>query len=247
MPPVRARPRASFFTGGGRFPPIIGLVIFVTVVASIVGAIGERNGFPLLRLGALIPDRLVHGEVWRLFTWIFFEREPIALVFACLSMYWFGRDLAYRFGPTRFVLMYLGGAALVGAATFAIAQLYSPLGAGAWVGSWPMQEALIILWASYYPTRQIRVYFVVPLGGRQLILLTLAGTVLFAIFYGVASFVPHFVAELIALAFVNLPSPRQLWLESKLRGMEQKRRTHLKAVPRESSDDDKPPSGRWLN
>jgi membrane associated rhomboid family serine protease len=252
MPPSRTRQSSSqsagsIFSGGGRFPPIIGVIIAATFLASIAGVIGERNGVPILSKGALMPALVMKGEVWRLFTWIFFELSPMGLIFGCLALYWFGRDLAFRFGPTRFAIGYFGGAVLVGAAVVGLSFLWAPLREGVWLGSIPLQEAVIILWASYYPTRKLLLYFVVPLGGRTLVLVTIAGTLLYAVFSGFAALIPHFIAEGLALAFVNLPSPRELWLESKLRGMEQKRRTHLKAVPREPGDDDKPPSGRWLN
>ncbi len=246
MPPVRPRQRTSFLTGGGRFPPIIGLLIATTVIASIAGVIGERNGIPIIQKGALVPALVLRGELWRLFTWIFFELSPTGLLFGCLALFWFGRDIAHRFGPTRFALGYLGLALVVGGIVTGLSFAYTPLREQLWIGSIPMQEAVLILWASYYPTRKILAYFVIPLGGRTLILVTIAGTILYAVFSGFFAMLPHFIAEGIALAFMHLPSPRALWLESKLRGMEQKRRTHLKAVPREP-DDDKPPSGRWLN
>ena len=243
MPPVRAPSRLSF---GGRLPPIIGLLIVTTFVASVVAALGLRHGFPLFELSAFVPDRLLRGELWRTVTWVFLELEPMGLLFACLSLYWFGRDLALRWGPGRFLAYYLGLAASVAGITFLVSRVYTPIAAMPFYGTWPVQEALIILWASYYPTRQIRVYFIVPLAGRQLIVLTVAGTVLYAVFHGIDQFIPHFIAEALALAVMALPSPRAMWMEAKLSGMEKKRRGgHLKAVPREPKDE--PPGGRWLN
>ena len=235
-------------------PPIVVVLMVTMIILSIVGAVGQRNGFPLAEWGALIPARVVRGEAWRLFTWVFFEiSHPVNLLFACISLYIFGSDLALRWGPVRFIVNYLGLATLVGATVVAVGRIYPPVATGAFVGSWPLQLALILFWASFFPAKQLR-YFV-PLGGRTLILVTLAGTVLYALYAGIDAFLPHFIAEGIALAVVRLPSPRMWWLERKLRGMEKRRRSgHLKAVPREpgerNADSDEktdPPDGRWLN
>ena len=233
-------------TFGGRVPPIIGVLIVATFVASIVGVVGARHGFPLLAWTALIPAAVRQGQLWRGFTWVFFETEPMALVFACLSLFWFGRDLALRWGPGRFVLNYLGLAVVVGALVTGISFIYPSIAGAGYLGTWPIQEALIILWASYYPSRQL---MFPPLAGRQIVVGTIVMTAVFALYSGIDLFIPHFIAEALALLIVYAPMPRTLWLEAKLRGMEKQRRaSHLKSVPRTLSDDEDPPSGgRWLN
>ena len=252
MPRIPSRSASTFSFlggGGGRVPPVVGLLIAATFIASIVGALGMHSGFPLVAWAALVPSAVLHGQVWRLVTWVFFELSPFSLIFGCLMFYWFGRDLAYRWGPLRFVLYYLAGAAVIGGLVVALSRVYAPVGEMVYTGTWPIQEGIIILWAAYYPARQMNIYFVLPLGGRNLILFTIAGTVLLAIYSGLLAFVPHFIAIALALAWLWLPSPRALWIEARLRGMEKKRRaTHLKAVPRDADPSDRdPPGGRWLN
>jgi membrane associated rhomboid family serine protease len=249
----------QLFGGMGRTPPIIIVIAAATFVLSIVGTIGMRHGFPLALWAALVPDAVAHGQLWRVFTWVLFEVDhPFNLVFACLALYWFGRDLALRWGPLRFLAFYFGLASLVGAIVVGISRVYPVIGAAPYLGSWPLQEAIIILWATFYPTRQIMVYFVLPLGGRALVVLTVAGTVLFSMYYGIEMFIPHFLAEAIVIAWAAVPSPSEAWTEHKLRSMEQKRRaTHLRSIPREGPRDggphedppkgDGPSSGRWLN
>jgi membrane associated rhomboid family serine protease len=234
-------------------PPVIMVFIVATLAASIAAVVGGRNGAPIAQWCALLPSEVMRGQLWRLFTWVFFELEhPINLVFACLSFYWFGSDLAYRWGAARFVVYTLGIASLVGAAVCGLSLVLPSATLGGYATAWPLQDAIIILWATYFPTRQINLYMVLPLNGRALITVTVVGTVLYALYAGFAVMLPHFVAEGIALAALRLPSPRMWWLERKLRGMEKQRRSsHLKAVPRDAdaSSDDKsdPPGGRWLN
>jgi membrane associated rhomboid family serine protease len=226
------------------------------VIVSIVGAVGARHGFPLIAWGVLEPTLVLKGQLWRLFTWVFFETDPISLVFSCAMLYWFGRDLAYRWGPTRFVLYYMGLATAIGLATVGLSRLYAPLAEFAWAGSGPLQAAFAIFWATYYPTRQLNL-FVAAIAGRNLVLLVIGGTVLFALFGGIEHFIPHFLAEGLTLALLSLPSPTTFWLERKLHNMEKQRRaSHLKIVPRDGDrprdkeaapGKDHPPGGRWLN
>jgi membrane associated rhomboid family serine protease len=237
----------------GKMPPVIMVYIVVTLAASIAAVVGARNGVGIAEWCALIPSAVLRGQAWRLFTWIFFEvQHPMNLVFACLSYYWFGSDLAYRWGAARFVAYTLGLAALVGGLTCTVAVLAPDVVASAYLTSWPLQDAIIILWATYFPSRQMRLYMVLPVNGRALITITVLGTVLYSLYAGFAAFVPHFLAEGIALVALRLPSPRTWWIERKLRGMEQRRqKSHLRVVPRDAEigDDDKPepPGGRWLN
>jgi|SRR5688572_18928489 len=256
MARVPARSSVSSFGRGlfgGRVPAVIGVLIVATFVLSIVGAVGLRHGFPIARWSALVAERVLHLELWRLFSWVFFEiTTPWGLLFACLALYWFGADLAIRWGTHRFVAYYLGLAAAIGIVVTAIGRVYPPIAGYTYLGATPVTAALVIFWAAYFPAKQLRIYFVVPLGGRRLIYATLAITVLFALFFGIEPFIPEFVAEGLALAIAFLPSPREWWLERKLRGMEQRRqKSHLRVVPRDADlgDDDKPepPGGRWLN
>ena len=242
-------PGSGFVVLGNRVPAIVFVLAIATFAASIIGAVGERNGFPLMSWAALNPDLILHGQLWRLFTWVFFEASPFGLLFGCLMLVTIGSDLASRWSPTRFVLYYLGLTSLVAGVICGMSYLLPSLRDMVFVGTWPAQEALIILWAAYYPSRQIRFFFLLPVAGRSLIYATIGFTVLMALYYGIALFIPHFVAETIALAIAFAPTPRNLWLEAKLRGIEKQRRaTHLKSVPRNLGDDEDPPSGgRWLN
>jgi hypothetical protein len=237
--------------GVPRMPPVILGFIITIIVASLIGVVGLRNGFPLVEWCVFVPARVLHGEVWRLVTWTFFEIEhPISLIFACLTFYWFGADLAIRWGSRRFIVYMLGIAALTAGVITGISIAVPAIQLAPYLSSWPLGTAVIILWATYYPMREIRFYFVLPLAGRRLILFTLGATVLWALYAGLVVMLPEFVAEAIALVALRLPSPRTWWLEQKLKGMEKKRRpSHLRAVPRDTDDDkhDGPPDGRWLN
>ncbi|MFI5184246.1 MAG: rhomboid family intramembrane serine protease [Vicinamibacteria bacterium] len=231
---------------GARFPVAVVLVSGLTLFASLVGAVGWRNGFPLLAQVGLVPDLIWSGQVWRLVTWSFFNLEALPLIFAVLMVLFFGRDLCHSWGGRRFLLFYLG----ISAATALAVCLVGRLGwGGVWRGSyytcWPIVDAITIVWATMYPSRQILLYFVLPVGGQTLIYLTVFGTLIFAFLNGFDLFVPHFVAMGLGWLYLRGLSFQYLWLRFKLAtGLAGRwRPSHLRPV--EKKRDAEPP--RWLH
>src|SRR5262245_12389510 len=103
---------------GSRVPLVVALLLGLTLAGSILGAVGRRNGFGgVLEWGVLAPGLVWAGQVWRLLSWPFFLTDPVGLIFAGLALWWFGRDLAYSFGPAGFLGRYLALAALSAAGT----------------------------------------------------------------------------------------------------------------------------------
>lgn len=226
---------------GGRFPVVAVGLVMATLLVSILGAnLGAVQSF-----GLMAPTLVWHGQLWRLLTWTFFEMSPLSLIFACLVFLFFGRELAYRWGPTGFLQVCAGIVVGSGLLTCLIARFAWPRLMDFPYGSaWALGEALIIAYAMLFPSRTILVYFVIPLAGRQLMLLTMAGTLLFALLTSFAPFVPHFAAQGLMYAYLRGYSPRLLWLQLRARTVRwspRKRASHLRAVDR----DDEPP--RWVH
>lgn len=245
---ARPNPLAgSFVVLGSRIPRVVGLLIGLTLGGSIVGAVGLRNGLEtVLQSAALVPALVWRGQVWRLLTWVFFEMDPLSLIFGCLALFWFGRDLTQAWGPVRFLTTYLLLAGLTGVVVCLLARVWPSLLGSGYIGPWGMVDGMIIAWALLHPHRDVFVYFVLPLRGRNLIYATLAGTVLFALLGGVARCVPYFVAEGLALLYMREPFWENWWLRLRynLKTRAWRRRTsHLRPVDRASGDE--PP--KWLH
>lgn len=227
---------------GGSLPAPIALLIGATLVSSIAGA--QLPG--VSEAGALVPALVFSGQLWRLVSWAFFELDALGLIFAGLALFWFGADLVRIWGPVRFLAYYFGLAAAAAAVTSTLSLVWPTLYLQPFVGAWPVVSGLIIAWACAFPTRNILLYFVVPLSGKNLIYATLGGTLLFALLGGVGRFVPHFAAQLVCLAAMRGTPLGQLWarvrFELAYRGW--RRRTRgLREVPRPQRDDE----SRWYH
>lgn len=248
--PNRLLERLTF---GQRVPWAVGLVLALTVVTSLVVALADRHVLPLFDLAALVPDRVLRGEVWRLLSWSVIEPGPLALVFGCLLLYWFGRDLAGQWGSRRFLAVYFGIALVAAMGTCILALFDAALLEHAYVGSWPLAEAITVAWGLWFPDRIIRIYFVLPIRGVVLAWGTVALTVVFAIYLGWDRYVPNLVAEGAMLAWLHRGPVESRW--SKWRreraASAQKAKTRKKQEQRmatvhvlrkiEESDEDLPP------
>jgi membrane associated rhomboid family serine protease len=236
-----ARSIGDVFSFGGRVPPTVGGLISAIVVASLLGALG--HGYGLVDAAALVPAYVWRGQVWRLVTWVFFETDPLSLLFGGLTLYWFGRDLCFAWGARRFLATFFGIAVGAAVVTCLLGQFVWPtlLGAG-WTGSWPVISALIVAWAMIFPERQILFMMALPISGRALLWLTLGGTLLYAIFGRLFLYVPHLTAQLLMIAYARGWSLRGFWQSLRIKQYERRARrraSHLKVVKKD------PP--RWMN
>ncbi len=165
--------------------------LMVTLVASVVALV---DGGWLASWVALEPDRIWHGQVWRLVTWAFVEVGPWSLVLTLASIYRFAGELAPRWGDRRlrrFVLEIVLAAAV-------ISSLLALVSDHVWnmrrCGGWAISDAILIAWARQYPNATIRVYGFLEIGGQRLIAVTVGITVLLAISSSPLLFVPELVA-----------------------------------------------------
>jgi membrane associated rhomboid family serine protease len=110
-------------------------------------------------------------------------------------------------GGRRFLVRFFGLAAASGAVTCLVGRAWTQLAAMPFAGASPVVDGLIVAWGLLFATREIRLFGIVRLTGRQLVVVTIGITVLFAVFQGIASFVPHFAAEALVLLWLGLLRP----------------------------------------
>jgi membrane associated rhomboid family serine protease len=194
-------------------PRAVRWLITVTALVSIATAVSVRSGAPILLNGLLVVHDVFQGQVWRLVTWVFYEMHPLALVFSCLTLYWFGSDVARTLGRRAFLTGYFGLAAIAATVTCLVGLGWQAVAVGAYGGSWPVLVGVIVAWGVMFPDRPLR-FWGIPLVGRHLIPITVGGTALFALFSGLAPFIPHFTSEAAVLAWLG-PIKRTLAARNK--------------------------------
>lgn len=228
----------ELLTLGGRVPPSVGGLILGLVGVSLAAHLTRT-----VALGVLAPQAVLEGEVWRLVTWTLLESSPISLLFAALTLYWFGRDLAWAWGSRRLLLTWAGFGAASGLAVVLLSLLLPMPGAA---GPWAVISSLMVAWGLLYPERQMSIWGVLPLSGAQLVWVTIGGTLFFGAFYGMRSMAPHLAAEGLMLLWFRGLSPRGAWQSFRMwLGQRRMRRRaqHLRVVKKNGKGD--PP--QWLN
>jgi membrane associated rhomboid family serine protease len=171
--------------------------ILALLAASIVAWFD--NGFAFTWL-SLAPSRVFHGQLWRLATWPLIEGSPLQLIFTCAAIYKFGGELAIRWGDRRlrrFMLEIIIASAVI---TCALA-LATGRGDLVRAGGWAVSDALVIAWARQFPNGTVVLYGLLVLRGRDLIAVTIAATVLFALAFGPVSMGPELFACLLSATY----------------------------------------------
>ncbi len=244
------------FLGRFKLPLVALMIVLATFAATVGGTFLQRHGVEVITYGILMPEKVLDRQIWRLLTWVFIDlrgtedRWVINLLFLCLILYFTGRDLCQKWGWRRFLATYCLFAVGIGALTVFIGLLWKDVWFLPHMGGWPMADALIIAWACEFPDRQIRLFFVLPVGGRWLIGASLVITLIFALVYGFAQMVPTFLAQLFMLAHAgHLRNRYARWKKGRA---DRQRKTYLANIERIDREEDikGPPSGKppgWLN
>lgn len=123
--------------GGGislGFPPFAGAVKWLVIINGGIffllailehafTASGPAFARAIVEGSALVPSLVVHGEIWRLFTYAFVNRGFLYILFGLLALWMFGAEFEGQWGSAIFVQFYFF--CTLGAALTAIAVAYS--------------------------------------------------------------------------------------------------------------------------
>ncbi len=213
-----------------RAPRSVMMLLALTLVMSLAAAVDPNSAW----YGhlALVPDMVLRGEVWRLVTWPWIEVGPWSLALTLVSIYWFGGDLADRWGDRR-LARYLATVLLTaGVGTTLFAVVLPATGRLDHLGGVALADALVIAWALQFPTRQIRLYGLLAVGGELLAYGTLGFTALCAVYFGLGAMLPELLAGGLALLLMTDGAGR--WARAA------RRRVRVDS----RGDDDGP---RWIN
>lgn len=142
------------------------LVLFLVLIGLLQTSadlwLGPWGGDQVLLAGALIPELVVRGEVWRLVSSMFLHADQLHLLLNGVMLWVVGRPVEAAWGTSRFVLLYLGAGLAGGMATLALRDhgwtvgasgaIYGlmgalvALGARLWLRlSWSLRQSMVLL------------------------------------------------------------------------------------------------------
>ncbi len=150
----------------------INAAVFIVQMLTAGASLGDRPWGPFTDALMLYPDKVMHGQVWRLLTYAFAHTTGSFwhILFNMLFLWWFGADMEDLYRPKEFLAFYLTSAVAGGVVHVALVKL----GLLQWgrhgvppeqvpvLGASGAVTAVMLLYALHYPTTIIRLFFFLP-------------------------------------------------------------------------------------
>lgn len=196
-----------------------GFGILEAILVNYAGAAGFFANF------ICVPDKVLHGEIWRLVTaGVLTSPEALGpLLFTLMGLYFLSPDLERRWGSGRFVRFLLLSVAAGFSLSIVLDKLVPPgiaaFHPGGMFGAQAAIAAVAIAWSKMNADMQVRLFFFLPVTGKQLFWLTIGFCVLGVIFPGgsPAGVFSPFGGVLVGVLLGGTPSVlRSLYLQMKL-------------------------------
>lgn len=191
------------------------LMLYICLGSGLVYLMSLMNGGSVLySLLAFDKAKILQGQIWRLFTYVFTYQQggnPILVIISLVCYYSLARAMEQVWGSLRFNLFYLSGILLMD--IFAMicspvsngqmgteAEMYSYLFSSFYSGrmAYYLNLTLLIGYATMYPDAQFLIFFVIPVRAWILGLLYLVLNVIELFNLMVPSFLfPHCLFPLV--------------------------------------------------
>jgi membrane associated rhomboid family serine protease len=212
--------------GASRITPAIKNLLIATIAVFVLQVLPIANSL-LMNWGALIPSStFLGGELWRLGSYMFLHGSPYHLLFNMLALYMFGAEIEELWGSRRFVVFYF--IVGIGSGLFNAFNLLNPFTSHiAVIGASGAVLGVMTVFASYFPRRQILVFFLFPLEVRWAVIIFGSISLYFSISGGggAISHLTHLGGILIALLYLRYYDTLAGWLNThRSRALERQRR-----------------------
>ena len=162
-----------------KMTPVVKVLLLINIVMF---AAQVFTPLELVRLLGLTPRVISSGWLWQMLTYMFLHSEGYLfhIIFNLLMLYWFGRDIEMKLGSRRFIRFYLC-AGFVAALIYTVAEFIIRGRASPAIGASGAIMAVLVMYAIYYPQRQLLFMFLFPMKVRTFVLLMI-GVDLYIVF-----------------------------------------------------------------
>jgi membrane associated rhomboid family serine protease len=159
----------AYSFGPGPWTPAIKAIIIANIVVFVATSLIRTLEVPLW----LNPQDVLHGQVWRLVTYMFVHAGVFHILFNMLSLWMFGVELERMWGSRFFVQYYF--ICGVGAALTTVLLSFVPGSFGAQlyysltIGASGAIYGILLAYALYFPNRPILLYFIFPVPAKYFV------------------------------------------------------------------------------
>ncbi|MBX9951964.1 MAG: rhomboid family intramembrane serine protease [Candidatus Obscuribacterales bacterium] len=130
---------------------LITLILFVELIRAFPNQLSSDALFFCHLFGRLQAHEVMHGQWWRLITYLFLHAHLSHAVLNVIGLFWFGRMAVNIYGPGRFLFIYLAAGMLSGMSHVLLAPAMPAVGASGAImgifgavaaGIWRLKDAL---------------------------------------------------------------------------------------------------------
>lgn len=166
------------------------ILILANVLVFVLNSVSPATRGPMSLVSpAVAADGYnLHTHFWQLFTYMFVHENISHIFFNMLGLFFFGIQLERRIGSTEFLVFYLVsgiGAGLISLLIFWLSGTPTIL-----LGASGAVFAVLLAFATYFPTAMIYVFGIIPIRAPILVLIY-TGIELASQLFGVRSGVAH--------------------------------------------------------
>ena len=155
-------------------PDLMRWIVIGNVVVYVLMLLTMRTDADAVSFLYLNGSKVLHGELWRIVTFIFVptSSSPLRLALSLYLYYWIGSSLERQWGTARFNLYYWSGVLLTVIATLAASAIsgvgYSVGGTGY------VNLSMFLAFAFLYPDTQLLLFYFIPVKIKWLAWLDIA-------------------------------------------------------------------------
>ena len=157
--------------GPGPLTPAVKAIVIANVAVFVVTYLLPAFQVPLW----LNPQNVVHGEAWRLVTYMFVHAGFFHLLFNMLAIWMFGVELERMWG-SRYFATYYFVCGIAAALTTVLLSFVPLLGLdqlyfSSTVGASGAALGILLAYALYFPNRPIYMYLVFPIPAKYFVMI----------------------------------------------------------------------------
>jgi membrane associated rhomboid family serine protease len=138
------------------------LMLYIVIGSAVVYLFGLMSNWAILQYLYFDLDAVLHGQVWRLFTFVFIPADT-GILWAAISLYFYyfiGNTLERNWGTAKFTVYYLFGMLL----TMIYGVVMSLLGfSGAFLESSYINLSMFFAFAMLFPDTRVLLFFFIPI------------------------------------------------------------------------------------
>ena len=144
-------------------PNLMRYIVIGTAAVYILMVLTRNNDANALSFLSFNLNGLLHGEIWRIVTFIFVpgDMRPFWLIVALYFYYWIGSSLEREWGTARFTLYYLSGALLTVLGVVIVSLITGNHDLTIY-GTGYVNLSMVLAFAVLFPDVQVLLFFIIP-------------------------------------------------------------------------------------